>query len=181
MEKIKSIEEINKELKIMINEASFNSIKCRNKILKIFNKVFSCNLDISNYKNVDLKITDNLEVIYRQDKYKISEDIKTHEDFYSKYEEFLTEANKIIDKNNVNFDNIRLKNNIINLIIVFALIVFIIVVIYFCIKSFLGGDFYNLLWFLVFIVPYFVPRLKESLGNRIIQARNFIKTLFRKK
>ena len=48
------INKINKELKVFINESSFISTKCRNKLLKIFCEVFSVDLDIGNYLNVDL-------------------------------------------------------------------------------------------------------------------------------
>ena len=55
---------INNKLKIYLNEAGFISMKCRNKLLKIFCEEFLVDLDISNYKNVDLKIKDDYSVLY---------------------------------------------------------------------------------------------------------------------
>lgn len=181
MKKTNEIERINKELKILINEASFISMKCRNKLLRIFGETFLVDLDISNYKNVDLSVGEDLNILYREDKYEIDKEIGTIEEFVERYDEFKIKADQLINKKNINFDSKRNYNNIINLIVVLGLIIFVVAVIYFCIKAFIRGDYYNLLWFLVFIVPAFVPNLKESLQTRIVQAKNYIKSLFKKK
>ena len=70
MDKKEIINKINNELKSYINESSFISTKCRNKLLKIFEEAFDVKLDIRNYQNVDLQINDDFTITYRDDIYK---------------------------------------------------------------------------------------------------------------
>ena len=65
---------INNELKVYINESSFISMKCRNKVLKYLAEDFNVNLDIDNYQNVDVKIKEDGTIVYRGDKYKSNDD-----------------------------------------------------------------------------------------------------------
>ena len=87
------LNKINRELKVYINESSFISNKCRNKIIKIFSEEFNVNLDIDNYKNVDLSITDDFKVSYRDDLYTSSDNINSIEDVFERYERFKENSN----------------------------------------------------------------------------------------
>ena len=71
----KRLNEINKELKVYINESGFISNKCRNKLLKIFEEEFNVKLDLDNYKNVDLSIKEDFKIIYRDDLYESNDKI----------------------------------------------------------------------------------------------------------
>ncbi len=172
---------INKELKVCINESSFISMKCRNKLLKIFSEEFSVNLDISNYKNVDLEIKEDFTILYRDDVYSPSNKITTFEELEEKYLSFKKRADELIKKKDINFQNKTNWNNISNLIIVICIFLVMIGIGILVVHSFLIGDYYNCLWFMVFIVPAIVPRLKDSLSNRIQQAKRYLMSLFQKK
>ena len=176
----KELNTINKELKIYINEASFISMKCRNKLLKIFCEEFSVKLDISNYQNVDLKITNDFKILYREDTYTSKDEINSIEEVLLRYERFKEKAEILIKKKEIDFKNKGKVNNILNLFIILLIILAIIGVCYLVIHSFLVGDYYNCLWFMLFIVPMIVPNLKESLQNRLVQAKNYLKNLLRK-
>ena len=169
---------INNKLKIYLNEAGFISMKCRNKLLKIFCEEFLVDLDISNYKNVDLKIQDDYSVLYRDDIYKTN--INSYEELEERYNRFSEKAEQLIKKKDINFKNKSNKNNIINLLVLLLLFSIIIGVILLVIHSFLMGDYYNCLWFIVFVVPIVVPKLKDNISERFVQAKNYIKSLLRK-
>ena len=171
---------INKELKVCINEASFISMKCRNKVLKIFSEEFSVNLDISNYKNVDLEIRDDFTILYRDDVYSSSNKITNFEELEERYLIFKKRADELIKKKDINFQNKSNWNNISNLIVIICLVFVMIAILLFMIRSFLIGDYYNFLWVIVFIIPVVVPRMKESLSSRIQQAKNYLKSLLKK-
>lgn len=171
---------INKELKVCINEASFISMKCRNKVLKIFSDEFSVDLDISNYKNVDLEIKDDFTILYRDDVYSSSNKITNYEELEERYLSFKKRADELIKKKDINFQNKSNWNNISNLIVIICLLFIMIAIVLFMIHSFLLGDYYNFLWVIVFIIPIVVPRLKESLFSRIQQAKKYLKSLLKK-
>ena len=174
------LDTINKELKIYINEASFISMKCRNKLLKIFEEEFSVDLDISNYQNIDLEITEDYTVIYREDTYTPNEKIHSLDELTERYQKFQERADQLIKRKEIDFQNKSNWKNISNLIIIICLILISICLILLVIHSFLLGEYYNCLWFIIFIVPVIVPKLKESLTNRIIQAKNYLKSIFKR-
>ena len=70
MNKEAKLNKINKELKIIINEATFISNKCRNKIIKMLGNDFSVNLPLENYKSIDVVITEDGNIIMRDEEYK---------------------------------------------------------------------------------------------------------------
>ena len=152
MSDTETLQKINKELKVYINESSFISIKCRNKILKIFADEFAINLDIDNYKNVDLSIQDDFSISYREDIYKSSEVITSIEWIF---------------------------NYFVNLVIVICMILLSFIIIYFVFHAFLTGNYYDCLWLVVFILPSIIPRFQDVLKNRFIQAKQYIKRIFK--
>ena len=52
------LRKINKDLKVIINEATFISNKCRNKIIKMLGNDFSVDLPLENFKSIDVVITE---------------------------------------------------------------------------------------------------------------------------
>lgn len=172
------INKINKELKVFINESSFISNKCRNKLLRIFCDTFLVDLDIGNYLNVDLSFTEDFNIIYRDDIYKT--DIKSIEELEEKYNIFREKASSLIDKKDISFTKKSDSNNIINLLVLLLMFLFIIFLIYLVIGSFLSGDYFNCIWILVIVVPSFMPNFKNSFNNRINQARDYLKRKIKK-
>lgn len=179
MSDTEQLQKINKELKVYINESSFISIKCRNKILKIFADEFSIKLDIDNYKNVDLSIQDNFSILYRDDFYKPSDEIVSLDEVLERYHRFQEKADPIIKKKSVDFQGKRKFNDIANLIIVICMLILAFAAVALGVHAFLSGAYFDCLWLAVFILPSIVPKFKEALYNRFIQARNYIKRIFK--
>ena len=64
------LRKINKDLKVIINEATFISNKCRNKIIKMLGNDFSVDLPLENFKSIDVVITEEGNIIMRDEEYK---------------------------------------------------------------------------------------------------------------
>ena len=173
------LNEINKELKIYINEASFISNSCKNKLLKIFAEEFQVDLDISNYKNIDLSIKNDYKILYRDDLYESKDKIRSVKEIEERYNNFKERADKLIKKKEIDFKNKSNMNNISNLIVVVCLIIFAMAVIILGISAFLNGHYFDLLWFVVFIIPWIFPKFKDSLSTRWIQAKRYLKSLLK--
>ena len=167
---------INNELKIYINESSFISNKCRNKLLKIFAEEFSVNLDIDNYQNVDLSINEDNTFTYREDIYKSKEKIKSFEEIEERYEKFKEKADKLIKRKDIDFDGKRNINNITNLIVVVCILLFYLIIILLSIHAFITGKYIDCFWLVFIIVPRLFPNLRENLNNRFQQAKIFFRT-----
>ena len=174
------LNKINNELKVYINESTFISNRCRNKLLKIFCDEFSIDLDIDNYQNVDLSFRDDFKVVYREDVYESKDKIKDIDDLLERYERFKDKADKLLKKKEIDFQNKSNVNNVTNLIIVICILLVMIALIILVIHSFLIGDYFDCIWFVVFIIPWIIPKLNDSLTNRMLQAKNYLKSLFRK-
>ena len=172
---------INKELKVYINESSFISNKCRNKLLKIFSEEFSVDLDIDNYQNVDLSINEDNTFTYREDIYKSKEKIKSFEEIEKRYEIFKEKADKLIKRKDINFDGKRNLNNITNLIVVICILLFYLIIILLSIHAFITGKYIDCFWLVFIIVPRLFPNLRENLDNRFQQAKIYFKTRKKKK
>ena len=102
MNNIEKLNKINKELKIIINESSFISNKCRNKIIKMLGNDFSINLPIENFKSIDVVITEDGNIIMRDEEYK--RDSKLNLDEIEKiFYEFKEKADVILKKKEINY------------------------------------------------------------------------------
>lgn len=169
------LEQINKELKIYINESSFISMKCRNKLLKYFEEEFHVQLDIDNYKNVDLSITNDYKIIYREDTYESVEKITSLKDLEERYERFKEKADNLINKKEINFQSRGKRNEIINIIILLGILLVYVLILLLGIRALLLKDYYDALWLLVILIPNVIPKLRQSLQDRVIQAKNYLK------
>lgn len=174
------LNKINNELKSYINETSFISMKCRNKLLKIFSEEFNIKLDISNYQNVDLKINDDFTITYREDKYTSEDNITTFKEVEERYNSFKLKADTLIKRREIDFQGKSNFNNIVNLIVLLLIFITMGIVLYLGVIAFIAGHYFDCLWFVVFIVPMIIPKLKYSLRDRLIQARDYIKRLIKR-
>ena len=181
MSKEERIEKINKELKIYLNESGFVSTKCRDKVLKIFSEEFSVDLDINLYANVDLSFTDDYQIIYRGDYYTSSNTITSLDDLNDRYNHFKERVDSFLKNKKIDFNSKSKNNNISNLIIVSLMLIAVIIICIYVIKSFFRGDFFNCLWFVFILLPAIVPNFKNDLISRINQAKNYLKSLRKKK
>ena len=177
MKKEDTLNKINNELKSYINESNFISMKCRNKLLKLFADEFNITLDISNYINVDLEVLEDYTISYRSKIYKINSNINNIEEFIDKYNSFKEKADKLIKRREIDFEHKNDLKNIGNLIIVLCMIIIFISAIILGIVALLKGHYYDCIWFIVFVVPWLFPKFKESFTNRFIRAKNYLRRL----
>jgi len=180
MSNMKELNKINNELKGYVNEANFISNKCRNKIIKILGEEFGIEFVLDNYANVDVKILEDGSIEMRGDKYKTPHKINDLSDIEERYNNFKVKADKILKKKNSNKNSKKDIDNIINLFVILGILIIFLFVIFILLNSFLSGDYYHMLWLMVFILPLFVPKLKDNLIARIEQARNYLKRRFKK-
>ncbi len=169
------LKKINKELKIIINEATFISIKCRNKIIKILGEEFSVNLPLENFKSIDITITDKGNIIMRDEEYQAQESL-SFEEIQKRYSCFFARCEVILRKKEINYYNLNDKKNIINLLILLVLFIIFLIFLIFAVKSFLVGDYFNCIWLFIFMSSWLMPGIKE----RVIQGINFIKRKLKK-
>ena len=181
MSKEERLEKINKELKIYLNESGFVSTKCRDKVLKMFAEEFSVDLDINLYANVDLSFTDDYQIIYRGDYYTSSNAITSLNDLDERYNRFKERVDSFLKNKKLDFNSKSKHNNITNLIIVILMLIVVVFITIYVIKSFFRGNFFNCLWFVFILLPAIVPNFKNDLISRITQAKNYLKSLRKKK
>jgi len=177
---MEDLNKINRELKVYINESSFISNKCRNKIIKVFGEEFNVNLDIDNYKNVDLSITDDFKISYRDDLYTSNDNINNIDDVIERYNRFKDKADKILKRKEIDFNNMSNAKNISNLIIVICIILGGIFIGILGVSALLRRDFIDALWLFFILGPAVISRLRGSISNRFTQAKNYLKHLFKK-
>lgn len=164
------LRKINKDLKVIINEATFISNKCRNKIIKMLGNDFSINLPIENFKSIDVVITEDGNIIMRDEEYKRDSKL-TIEEIDSIFTEFKNKTDVILKKKEINYYNMNDKNNIINVFILIIMLVLFLALLYYAFISFINGSFFGCIWLLVYGSSWFVPGIKD----RLHQAINFIK------
>ena len=175
MDKEEKIRKINKSLKVYINEASFISIKLRNKLIRMLGEEFSIKLPVENFKNLDVTITEVGNIIMRDEEYKRDEKMSIME-IEEAYNNFSQKAEEILKKKEINYYNINDKNNIINVVILFGYLLLVLVILKIAIESFLIGDYGNVVWLFIIVITFFITGLRE----RLEQAINFINRKFKK-
>ena len=170
MNKEEKLNKINKELKIIINESTFISNKCRNKIIKMLGNEFSIDLPIENYKSIDVTITEEGNIIMRDEEYKRDSKI-SFDEVCELYDKFKAQADVILKKKEINYYNMNDKNNIINVVILIFMILIFLILLYYAFISFINGNFFGCIWVVAYSSSWFVPGIKD----RLTQAVNFIK------
>lgn len=176
---MKELNKLNNELKSYINEANFISNKCRNKLISILGKEFNVDVKLDNYANVDAKILEDGSLEVRGDKYNNNQKY-TLEEINEHYENFKVQADKLLKKKDNSRTSKKDLDNILNLFVIVGILLVFLFVIFILLNAFLSGDFYHMLWLIVFILPLFVPNLKENLIQRVQQAKNYIKRRFKR-
>ncbi len=174
MNKEEILKKINKDLKVIINESSFISSKCRNNILKMLGNDFSINLPIENFKSIDVVITENGNIIMRDEEYKRDSKL-TIEEIEKIFNEFKEKADAILKKKEINYYNMNDKNNIINVFILLIMIAVFCAVAYYAFISYISGNYFGCIWLLFYTSSLFIP----SIHDRVHQAINFIKRKFK--
>lgn len=173
------LKKINNKIKIYINESSFISLKCRNKIIKILADIFSVNLPLENYERIDISLTPEGNIIMRDDLYKSQNKVKNFQELEERFNSFCESADAIINKNSINFNSKSDYNNIKNILILLIIFILFIILLGYAIKSFLRGDLIDCIWLILFIIYFLIPKFGNNLKERIASAKKFIKKIFK--
>ncbi len=172
------LNEINNELKDYMNESSFISNKCRNKVIKMLGDEFDINLPVDNYQTVDISLTEKGSIVMRGDLYE--REALSFNEIEERYTKFKDKADSFLKRKDISFKNKKLSSNILNLLIILVILVIFLVAIYLGVNALLHGDYYNLLWIIIMVGCWFVPSIGENLKGRIQTAKIFVKSLFKK-
>ena len=171
----KKLDTINNEIKSIINESKFISIKLRNKIIKMLGTEFDISLPLENYENIDITITDKGNIIMRDEEYKRDSELSL-EEINERYNRFKDQADVILKKKEINYQNINDKNNIINLLITIVFGLLYIAAVIYLIRCFMFGRFFSCIWGVLILSTYLAPPLRERFDRSI----NFIKRKMKK-
>lgn len=170
MDKEEQLKKINTELKIYINESSFISNSCRNKIIRLLGNKFKITLPIENFKNVDLALLEDGSIVMRDEVYKQEMNL-SYKEVLERYEEFKEEADNLLKRKSKNTFMENDKSNIVNLFIVLLISGLFIALVIYTLKSFFTGNFIQCIWLFIFLTTWLLP----SIRDRFSQAFNYIK------
>lgn len=172
---MQNLKTINNELKSYVNQASFISIKCRNKLIKLLGETYQIELPIENYANIDVQLTEEGNIIMRGDSYNNGKSL-TLEETKEKYNEFKEKADTLLNKKELNYYNKKDINNILNIIIVIILVLAYVVVGVLFIKAILSLRLFTASILAALLSSYLAPGIK----NRFEQAKNFLRRKLKK-
>ena len=171
-----NLRQINNELKAYINEATFISNKCRNKLLKYLGETFNVELALENFAKIDAEITEEGNIIMRGDEYKTSSPVKTEEELEEKYNIFKEKAELLLKKKEVNYYTKNNINNTLNIFIVIVLSIIYVIVLIFAIREVLSLNLFTASILFAILSSSLIPNIKA----RFEQAKDFLKRKFKK-
>jgi len=174
------LNKMNNEIKVYINESNFISNKCRNKVIKMLGDEFDIDFPLDNYKSIDVTILENGHIIMRDDEYIPSKEITSFEEIEERYNKFKEKTDLFLNKKEISFENKKIGNHILNLIIIIILFLVIIALLLIGIQALLLGDYFHLLWLILIASSTFIPKVSENLKDRLKSAQIFIKRLLKK-
>ena len=170
----KDLEEINNEIKSIINESKFISIKLRNKIIKKLGQEFDIELPLENFENIDITITKESNIIIHGKEYKRENKLSIDE-INSRYNNFKEEADVILKKKEINYKNMNYKNNIINILITIVFGILYLADIIYLIRCFIFGNYLSCIWGILILSTYFAPGLRERFDRSIAFIKRKLK------
>lgn len=171
-----SLRKMNNELKSYINEATFISNKCRNKLLKMLGDAFSVELPLENFAKIDASITESGNIVMRGDEYVSTNPAKDLTELEEKYSVFKEKAELLLKKKEVNYYNKKDINNAFNIFIVILLSILYVAILIFAIKELLSLNFFTASVLFAILSSSLIPNIKD----RFNQAKNFLKRKFKK-
>ncbi|MBR3211096.1 MAG: hypothetical protein IKF71_04070 [Bacilli bacterium] len=174
------LDKMNKQMKILLNEASGISSKCKLKLVKLVQKHFLVTLPNDNYLNIDIVILENGDIKMRDVLYKTDSPVSSLEELGERFSLFQKEADALINKNEISFETISTKKDRNNLIWVILITFAIVIIVLNVLRRLLAGDFYSVLWLAIIIGYYIVPATGNSIRNRYIRAYRYLKSIFKK-
>ena len=172
---MKSLKEMNNEIKVYINEAKFISNNCRNKLLKLLGETFSVDLPLENFANIDAELQENGNIIMRGDEYETTEKVKSLEELEEKYNIFKEKADKLLKKKEKNFHQKKDVDNALNIIIVIVLSVIYLIVLLLAIRAIVSLNLFTASILVALLSSYLHPNIKD----RFEQAKNYLRRKFK--
>ena len=94
---MKTIKEMNNEMKRNVNEASGISTKCKRNLIKLVEKHFNVVLPKEDYLNVDIEVLKNGNIKMRGEEYETSSPISNIEELQSRFETFQEEVDILLE------------------------------------------------------------------------------------
>ena len=170
----KSLNKMNNELKVYINEASGISDNCKMKLISLVEKHFYVDLPNDNYLNIDITILENGNIIMRDEEYKTEKDISSSSDLVNRYEEFQKDIEVLLKKNETNFDTKKRNNEISNLLIILLVFIISVILLIVGINRLLMGDLFGVIWLIFIISYYIIPASGNRMRNRLIRAKKYL-------
>ena len=172
---MKTLKEMNNEIKVYINEAKFISNNCRNKLLKLLGETFSVDLPLENFANIDAQLQENGNIIMRGDEYETTEKVKSLEELEEKYNIFKEKADKLLKKKEKNFHQKKDIDNALNIIIVIVLSVVYLIVLLLTIRAIVSLNLFTASILVALLSSYLHPNIKD----RFEQAKNYLRRKFK--
>lgn len=172
-----NLKSINNELKSYINEASSISVKCKRKLVKLVEKNFFVDLPNEDYKILDITILENSNILMREVEYKTTKSLSSEEELYERFDNLKKEVEVLLDTNATNFDVLKNKNGINNLLIVFLTLSLSLFIITFAIQQLLIGNYERLIVIAILIAYYGIPATGNKFRERLTQAKKYLISL----
>ena len=97
MDKKSQLKEINTELKIYVNEASFVSNSCRNKLIRYLGDAFDIKLPIENFAKIDVSLLEDGSIEMRDEVYQ-REDSLSFDEVLERYHTFKEKADNLLKR-----------------------------------------------------------------------------------
>lgn len=174
MNKEAELKKINTELKVYVNEASFISSHCRNKLIRMLGQSFDIDLPIENFKNIDVTLYENGNIEMRDEIYKRETEL-SFDEVIERYHSFQEKADNLLKRHNGKAFPNNDKNNIINLFIVLLLTTIFIALILYAVRAFFSGNFINSLWLLLVVFSWLVPSVRDRFSQAYYYIRRKLK------
>lgn len=174
-----NLKSINNELKAFINEASGISPKCKRKLVSLIEKYFSVDLPNEDFQILNIEILEQGNILMRDVEYKTEKPL-TEEELYETFQKFKEDIERILDTNATNFDTMRKKGELSNLLIVVLILSVALIVCIYSVRELINGDLYGFIWIVIMIAYYVVPASGERFRERLIKAKKYLISLFKK-
>ena len=152
-----TIQEMNLYLKKSVNEASCISDVCKMNLVRLVERHFMVDLPNENFMNIDFRIVENGNIVMRDVEYETKNKIYMFEDLEARFNRFKEDVDKLLNRNETNFSNMRKKNELSNLLIVVGMTFVLLLLVDYAFNCLIIGNFKSLIFLVIIICVYFGP------------------------
>ena len=152
-----TIQEMNLYIKKAVNEASGISDVCKMNLVRLVERHFMVDLPSDNFMNIDFTLVENGNIIMRDVEYQTKNKVFMLEDLQARFNRFKEDVDKLLDKNETNFSNMRKKNELSNLLIVVGMTFVLLMLVDYAFSSLMVGNIKSLIFLVILICVYFGP------------------------